>query len=925
MDVLLLNTKVHVPQQAVGQIERPRLIQVLERFLDPGHCLLVLSAPAGFGKSTLLSNWIAGSSNASFTWLTLDSEDNDPVRFWTYVLFAVRQVYPAFGEQVMQSLMARQLPPGEEGWNPRSALTLTLNDLAALPGCPVIVLDDFHQVTSPDIHRDLSYALEHWPENARLVLATRVDPPLTMARLRAAGRLVEIRVGDLRFTSEESARFLEVGLANPLEPEQIRVIEERTAGWIAGLKMVALAVRRAVDIGSIINGLSGTPRFILDYLIEEVLERQEIVMQEFLIRTAILDRFCGALCDVLTERSDGNDTLEEVIRRNLFLIPLDDANYWFRFHPLFAELLRARLQRLYPELPVDLHRRASRWFEANGHLDEAFHHAREAQDTERTTELVIQYSRRLIFSGWSATVERWLRDIPAELIRNDLRLIVSRCWTYCFMNQWHPLKEDLDRVEELLEGMPSADVSPAWDLDRQIRVNSEITVAILRAYIAYRENELAAALELARRALQLASEAPPVLQGAASAILGYVLKESGNVDRAQETFQQAGPLFLANQNLTAWAISIQQRVDVLIAQGSLREADRICNEALQELQTQEGLGLPAASYIYTAAAEVAWMHNDLEQAEFFWREAASSGELTGDSELIKRATLGRSRLLAASGRLEEAGDLVDSVQEVSQANPSIHFLAEVAAQRSAIWAGMGSLDELRRCSDEPCSYSDSVFSAELEGISRIRVMIALDRHEAALKLCSKLLESARSEGRMGRAATLLTLRALASWRREEHETALTSLRQALEIAAPEEALRIFLDEGDGLREPLAELRIRYSNKTAAPNSLTATVLEFLNRLHDAFSRIPARPRDVDSAAAAETSENAGRHPPPEPLTSREREVLELLAAGYSNQQIADRLFVSLATVKKHVGSVLEKLGAANRTQAGALARSHGLL
>lgn len=423
-------------------------------------------------------------------------------------MFAVRQAYPGYGEQARQALRSLPLPPASGSRTLRSALTLALNGLAALPGRPVIVLDDFHRVTSAEVHDDLWYALEHWPENARLALSTRVDPPLPMARLRAAGQLVEVRAADLRFTPQESSRFLESFLSPPLDPRQVGLIEERIEGWIAGLKMAALAMREAADVPALIAGLAASRRFILDYLAEEVLERQEGELQEFLIRTAVLDRLCAPLCDAVTGRGDGKETLEEVRRRNLFLVPLDDAGRWFRYHPLLADLLRARLQRLHPALADDLHLRASRWFEAGGLPDEAVHHALAGRDMERAVELVVAHSRRLIWGGWSATVQRWLAAIPEEILRQDLRLAVSRCWTSFFTNRWLSLQDDLDRAEVLLEK-----ASPDAGLDPRIAANARVTIAILRAYIAYREGDLIPALQLARQAREVSEGAPPRCRG----------------------------------------------------------------------------------------------------------------------------------------------------------------------------------------------------------------------------------------------------------------------------------------------------------------------------------------------------------------------------------------------------------------------------
>jgi LuxR family maltose regulon positive regulatory protein len=923
MDDLLLNTKVRVPSVAAGQVERPRLRAALERALDPGRCLLLVCAPAGFGKSTLLSGWAAGNSHATFAWLTLDAEDSDPIRFWTCVILALRQAYASFGEQALQALTAPRLLPASERSTLQSVLTVTLNGIAVLPGCPAIVLDDFHRVTSLEVHRQLSYALEHWPENARLVLSTRVDPPLPVARLRATGKMEEIRATDLRFSADESARFLEVNMEHPLGVEQAAVIEARTEGWIAGLKMAVLAARGAADVSSMVAGLSAGPPFILDYLAEEVLEQQDPLVQDFLVRTAILDRFCGTLGDVLTGRCDGQATLEEIRRRNLFLTPLDAVNTWFRYHPLFADLLRARLHRLHPQLPADLHLRASRWFEANDLPVEAFEHAQAAGDLPRAVDLVIAHSRRLTFSGRSATVERWLARMPEEVVRQDLRLLVSRCWTSCFTNRWHSLNEDLDRVKELLQVTAADDASPSSDLDHLIRANAATTVGILRVYVAYREGNLDSARELARHVMHLAPRMPPALHGAALTIQGFVLKESGELDQARDAFRQAGPLFLAENNLTAWALSVWQQVDVLVARGLLREAEEVSKGALGMLRSRECEHLPAASYVHVAVAEVAWMRNDLEQAKTSWLAASSTAGLTGDSELLLHIALGRSRFLTACGRFQEAFDILDSVEEdISHADNSAGFRLEIGAQRSIVWARAGRLHELLRWEQESRGIGGNGRAAELAAIARARALVVLDRPDEALELAALLLDGTCIGHGTGRSVTLLTIQALARWRRGEREAALGALRQALELAAPEGAIRLLLEEGEALGGPLAELRIRYGNTAASSGGRRAAVMDFLCRLQDTLDEAGA---GNGASTAFEKHHLADGEHPPEAMTPREHEVLVLLAAGHTNKQIADRLFVSLATVKKHVSTVLEKLGAGNRTRAVALARRHGLL
>jgi LuxR family maltose regulon positive regulatory protein len=921
----LLTTKVHIPQQAGTEITRIRLQRIIEKLLEPGCRVLLVSAPAGFGKSTLLGRWREVCSGASFSWLTLDPDDNDAARFWSYVAFAIRQEYPSFGAPALHALSSVPMPPTSGAASVRSALTLMLNELAALPGQPVLVLDDFHHVTSPSILADVAYAVEHWPANARLVVSTRMDPALPVSRLRAAGLLIELRAGDLRFTAEETAEFLQSSVELPLEPDQVRVIDTRMEGWIAGLKMTALAMRGAADAHTVVQNLSENPPLVLDYLAEEVLERQEKQVQEFLVLTSSLDRFCSSLCDAVTERRDSSDLLNEIRRRNLFLIPLDERGCWFRYHPLLADLLRARLVRNQADLVPLLHRRASEWFDANALPDEAVHHALAVPDMPRAVELVVRHSRALIWTGWSATVLRWLGAIPEELVQDDLRLIVSRCWVNCFVDRWHPMKADLDRAEALLAGS-----APPWggavvsdELGRQIRHNSRITVAILRAFVAFREGDLQPAQELARRAVQVTEDGPPDLLGAALTILGQVLKETGPIEEAQGAFLRAGPLFLARQNLTAWALSVHEHVDILLSRGLLAEAGRVSEEALLLLRERGALRLPAAGHLFVAAAEIAWRRNELEPARAFWSSAAESGELSADSVVSGYSSLGQARLAAVRGRLREALDLLRPAEEIARTCGSKSFLNDVEALRARLWSRCGDAEQIGRLQKVARQVLSGPVSTA-EGLVRLRSLIDLGDPSAAAKLAPKLLEEARSAGRMGLVPDILVLQARASWLQGQKEAALTVLRQALEIAAPEQALRAFLDEGEELREPLADLRLGYGNAGAAPGSRPAAARRLLQKVLDAIGPECTGTRQGASPAEADGgTETVGT--PAEALTAREREVLGLLAAGLSNQQIAERLFVSLATVKKHVSAVLVKLGADNRTRAAALGRLRGLL
>jgi LuxR family transcriptional regulator, maltose regulon positive regulatory protein len=446
---LLLATKLYVPRPATMLVRRPRLLELVSRALRGP--LTLIAAPAGWGKTTVLGAWWAETvgSSVALTWLSLDPRDNDPARFWSYVIGALQTVHPTIGAASRALLRSPRAPPLEP------ILTMLLNELARVSTDTVLVLDDYHVIEDAAIHESLTFFLDHLPPSLHLVIVTRADPPLSLARWRARGMMVEIRADDLRFTSDEASAFLSQALAFPLDAAAVTALETRTEGWIAGLKLAALALRDRVDAAAFVGAFTGSYRFVADYLAEEVIQRQPAAVQDFLLRTAILDRMCAPLCQALdddnTSSDDAQRQLEQLDRANLFLIPLDGERRWYRYHHLFADLLRARLHQERPDQVRILHGRASAWLEGSGFVDEAIHHALQAEDFTRAAELLEPVADPLLMRGQMATVRGWLARLPVPVLRAHPRLLIAQAGALHFLES-----RPLDAVEPTLRAAEAA-------------------------------------------------------------------------------------------------------------------------------------------------------------------------------------------------------------------------------------------------------------------------------------------------------------------------------------------------------------------------------------------------------------------------------------------------------------------------------------
>src|SRR5215210_766937 len=912
----LLSTKLSVPSVRTSLVPRTRLSERLEEGLE--RKLTLVSAPAGFGKTTLLSAWVAEiSGGRPVAWLSLDPGDNDPVRFWRYFITAINQLQPGSGESALTLLGAPQAPPIEV------ILTILLNELAVLPTEAVLVLDDYHLIEPGAIHEGLSFLIEHLPPRMHLVISTRADPPVALSRLRARGESNELRAADLRFTPEEAATFLNQVMSLELPADQIAELEGGTEGWVAGLQMAALAMRDHTDVAGFIAEFTGSNRHVVDYLAEEVLGRQPEELQTFLLETSILDRMCAPLCNSVAGHTDGQATLERLEHANLFVIPLDEERRWYRYHHLFADVLRQRLLQEYPDLVPALHKRASAWLEEEGLVTEAIHHALAAQDWEQAVRLIEASGMAVVLSRQVQTMLGWIDEIPEELVRERPVLCTIHAIALVFLNRPDAAEARLQQAERCVHGTPTTDE------DRAILGRA----AVIRAAVARFSGDLERCVELARKALELLPETDATARERAAAMTNVALayQVSGDVRPANERLlEDASTEFRTSGAPIALLRSINFLARLRTLQGRLRAAASTYEEATDVVSGRDGVrdvgGNSAAYYVGLGDIHREW--NDLDAAERHLRRAVDlvSGALTVDADTVTYGYLSLARVQQARGLHSKAIATLEEFANVARQRgffPLLVAPGEAAQARLALiqddlpaavrWAEASGLD----ADDEPG------YPLEEQYLILVRVLIAQGRLDAtgsylddALGLLNRLLKLAEGGGRMGSVIEILAQRALALRARHEASEALVALEKALVLAQPEGYVRLFVDEGAPMAALLSGLlKVR---RKGSPGARQQALLGYVRSLLAEFES----PHTSTDSLVTGGYDPGQDQPLREHLTSREREVLELITEGLSNQEIASRLFIATSTVKGYVHSVLRKLEVNSRTQA--ISRAHEL-
>jgi LuxR family maltose regulon positive regulatory protein len=871
VSIALLETKLYVPRPRPGLVPRRRLIELLDR--GTASRLTLVSAPAGFGKTTLLAEWLA-SNDRPAAWVSLDPSDNDPQSFWSYVIAALQTMAPGVGANAVALLQEPQPPPIE------TVLTTLLNDLGGLTKDLVLVLDDYHLIDSRDVHEGMEFLLDHAPPLLHLVMATRADPTLPLARLRARGELVEARAAELRFTSEEASAYLTGAVGLALSPEDVAALEERTEGWIAALQLAALSMEGRDDVTDFIAGFAGDDRYVVDYLVEEVVQRQSDRVQEFLLQTSVLGRLSGPLSDAVTGQSDGKAMLEELDRANLFLVPLDGSRRWYRYHHLFADVLHARLLDEQPDLVPDLHRRASRWYEGEGETAMAVDHALAAEDFDRAADLVELAMPALRRDRREATLRGWLEKLPEELFH--VRPVLSNGYVGALMSTGEveavePLLRDAERL------LDSADAIVVDDEEFRRLPGS---VAVHRAGQALMLGDAAGTVTHARRALDLLDENDDVARGAASALMGLASWANGDLEAAHAAYtectasmKRAGHV----SDVLGCAITLG---DLRVVQGRLDEAMRIYEKALQLADEQGGSVLRGTADMYVGMSAIHRERNDLAGATQLLERSQELGEPLGLPQNPYRWRVAMARIREAEGDLAGAVALLDEAERryVGDFSPNVR---PVAALRARVWIAQGKVENaLEWAREQGLSADDDLsYLHEFEHITLARALPV----DEATPLLERLLHAADDGGRTGSVIEILILQALAHQERGDTSAALVPLERALTLAEPSGYVRIVVDEG---------LRIEPVLEAAADREIVAAFARRLLSALDAGRNVtPANQTLID------------------PLSDRELDVLRLLETDLSGPDIARELVVSLNTVRTHTRNIYAKLGVNNRRSA----------
>ena len=917
MSTPILATKLYAPPPLRKIVRRPRLIEQLNHGIH--HKLILISAPAGFGKTTLISEWVnqkdedggmkddeSNFSPSKVTWLSLDERDNDPTRFLTYVIAALQEVVPTIGEEVLAALQSPQLPPIE------SILTMLINEITPPSADSVrdvsnnfiLVLDDYHLINAQSVDQSLAFLLEHAPPQMHLIITTREDPPLPLARYRARGQLTELRAADLRFTSVEAADFLNKVMGLNLSPAEIDTLETRTEGWIAGLQLAALSIRGQTDTTGFIQAFSGSHRFVLDYLVEEVLQQQPENVQAFLLHTSILDSMCGSLCDAVVKGIENRDwrlkeddqthknlqlpisnlqsqkILSYLEQTNLFIIPLDNERRWYRYHHLLADLLRQRLQQRDSEQIIKLHIRASQWYEENDMELEAFHHATAANDIERAERLVAGKGMPLPYRGALIPVLNWLASLETAVL--DARPSLWVLYGSVLTMSGQPIsyaEEKLQAAEAALQNVEPDDTTR--DLIGQIAAN--------RAMLAIPNSDIETIVAQSQRALEYLHPDNLPARTNATWTLGLAHQFQRNHAAAIPAFTEAIAISQAfGNNMVTLAAAT--------CLGQVQEAENQLNLAAQSyqlcLQTAGDPPWPSACEAALGYARVHYQWNDLDAAEKLGQLGLRLSQQMESVDTPAACWMFLARLKLAQGDVAEAATLLAKAEQYMRQRDFLFRLPDLVAVQVLMLLHRGDL-----------TAAANLAEGHVLPLSQARVFLAQGETASALAVLEPLREQMEAKNWPDELLKVMVLQAVVYDVGGDGETAVKILTEALTMAEPDGFIRIFIDEG----LPMAALLTRMKDEAGRMKGYVHTLLTTFGdqrKIH--FSSLIPQPLA-------------------EPLSKRELEILSLIAAGLKNKEIAEQLMISLNTVLYHIKNIYSKLGVNKRTLAITKAKELNLI
>jgi len=905
----LLSTKLYRPQARANAVPRSRLTgQLLDAFRRPGNFTL-LSAPAGFGKTTLLSEFVAQLPQRA-AWLSLDEGDNDPIGFWSYVIAACRSIQPHLGEAALALLQSPQPLPDE------AAPTLLINDLAALESRLLLILDDYHLIHNPAIHASLGFLLDHMPDQLGLVISTRVDPPWPLAHFRVRQQLVEVRAADLRFNSDETTAFLNGAMQLGLSPGDIAALEARTEGWIASLQLAALSMKGRSDVSAFIRTFAGSHAYVAEYLVEEVLQRQPEEIRDFLLATSILQRMNAALCEAVSEKRESRALLKKIYQDNLFLVSLDDEGEWFRYHQLFADLLKARLRQSQPRQAVAaLHQRALSWYEQAGMIAEGIDQALAIPDYAHAVQLVEQMALPMILQAHVRTVEGWLQSIPPEQ-RESPRLDMAFAWLHLLRAMPEQAQPHLERLSRFF-----ADRSSATDpslLGEWLAIQSKVSTM---------QGKPAESRIFAERALQILPAADMHVRSVLYLSLAEACEQLLDYEGAAATYQMIVRDAQASGNFVAEILGTSAHGRMLLLLGRLHAAHDVALQGIRRMEAT-GRSTPFSATLYGELGQIHYHWHKLDEAQHYLDHSMQASGVTGysDSEIYHHIMMSRICQMAADW--EGAGRAMEKAAALAQQIPPAIIREQIVSQQARVDLALGRIAAAEAALQaEGFSFVPRFEYPALPQGSQMNLPLALVYNSAlravlhrakngekrdvprAIELATTLLgqELLRS-GYLAALETLL-IRSQLRGALGDREHSQDDVMRALELAEPEGFLSAFVEEGPPIAQALQSLEKRPGQR-----------VEFIRRVLDCF---PAAPEMPPSAVRPEA--RGGAQAPIEPLTRRELEVLRLIAAGDSNQEIADQLVITLSAVKKHGGNIFRKLNVNSRTQALVRARELGLL
>jgi LuxR family maltose regulon positive regulatory protein len=912
----LLATKLDVPRVRPDLVERSHLVEWVNAGLD--RKLTLICAPAGFGKSTLLGEW-AANYGRPVAWLSLEESDNDSTRFLAYLVAALQRIEETVGHNLLNALQSTQPPSTED------LLTTLVNQIGAMSASVVLVLDDYHLITIQPIHQAIAFLLDHLPANMHLVIATRSDPPLPIARLRGRAQLTELRQADLRFTAAEATEFLHQATDLELSADDVAALVSRTEGWIAGLQMAAISMRGQENPAGFIQALTGSDRYILDYLAEEVFEAQPSDIQTFLLHTCILNRLSGSLCSAVLEGSNvgsSQQALEYLERHNLFVIPLDNERCWYRYHRLFVDLLQRRLHRAQPDLVPTLHRRASEWYEHNGPVATAIDHALWARDFERAAQLIELAAEGTLKRSEVATLLRWVESLPDQVVCSRPLLVIFHAWALLLSGF---------SIETLESRVRDIDTDGDGSSLRGKR-------AALHARIAALRGDISRASELSVQALEQLAEDDAFSRSMTIWTLGMAHWAVGDGVAGRQALQEAARVSQATGNVMVAVTTLSRQAGLRMLHGQLHKAETLYRQALALATDERGARLPVAGEALIGLGELCRERNRLEAAADYLVEGI---ELTGRSSELTAlgGLLSLARVRQARGDADGALDTLQQARQIALKTDATDLDdLTVALAQARLWIDQGDLGAAQEWAGERKLIIDNV-ADEIGGlgpgttersdggasptepaktpdiisynfrmyeyVALAHVLLAQGRPDEALTLLHQLLPVIEQRGRYKGMIEIHVLQALALEARGDTTSALTSLERAFSLAEPQGYVRVFVDEG----APMAKLLRRAKARGTAP--------KYVNELLAALDT-SAYERTVTSPVHSETPALI------EPLSERESEVLWFLATHLSSTEIAEELLISPNTVRFHIKNIYAKLGVHRRSDAVDRAKELGL-